>query len=328
MSPRAFARYALIALGLLALALLLGKIAPVLLLTFAGIVLASALRAASSPLARRLHLSDASSVAIVVVAVIAVLGTGGYFFGQQISQQTEELGAALTSASGRAEDFLRGSAFGQRIAQELSTTTSPETMSHVAKGTFTVFGAVADVALVLVLAVYLAADPATYRRGLLLLMPRTARASVGTALDAAARSLRRWLVGQLGAMLMVGIGISVGLAIAGVPMALALGILSGLSEFVPVVGPLVAAVPGVLIAFAQGPQTALWAVLVYAVVQFVEGNVIMPMVQKWAVALPPALGLLGVVAFGLLFGVAGVLFAMPLMVVVVTLVNELYVGKI
>jgi predicted PurR-regulated permease PerM len=328
MSPRAFARYALIALGLLALALLLWKIAPVLLLTFAGIVLASALRAASSPLARRLHLSDALGVAIVVVIVIAVLGTGGYLFGQQISQQTEELGAAFTSASGRAEELVHGSPLGQRVVDALRSTTSPETMSHVAKGTATVFGAIADIALVLVLAVYLAADPAIYRRGLLLLIPRTARSSVGEALDAAARSLRRWLVGQLGAMLMVGVGIGVGLAIAGVPMAPALGILSGLFEFVPVVGPLIAAVPGVLIAFAQSPETALWAVLVYAVVQFVEGNVIMPMVQKWAVALPPALGLLGVVAFGLLFGLVGVLFAMPLMVVVVTLVNKLYVGRI
>jgi len=99
-------------------------------------------------------------------------------------------------------------------------------------------------------------------------------------------------------------------------------------EFIPFVGPIVASVPGILMGFTQGPQEALYVALLYLAINQVEGNVIMPMVQKWAVALPPALGILSVVGFGTLFGIAGVLFAVPLMVVAMTLLQELYVKRV
>jgi predicted PurR-regulated permease PerM len=114
----------------------------------------------------------------------------------------------------------------------------------------------------------------------------------------------------------------------GVPLALPLGILSGLLDFVPFIGPLLAAIPGILIAFSESPQVALYAALVYLTVQFVEGNLVLPLAEKWAVSLPPALTLLGIVAFGLVFGLLGVLFAMPLTVVTVVMVNKLYVDKL
>jgi predicted PurR-regulated permease PerM len=104
-----------------------------------------------------------------------------------------------------------------------------------------------------------------------------------------------------------------------------LGILSALLEFVPVVGPIVALFVGVLVAMAQGPQMAVYVAILYTAVLFVEGNVIIPLAQKWAVAMPPALGLLAIAVFGLLFGLMGILFAMPLLVVLVTLVQQLYI---
>jgi predicted PurR-regulated permease PerM len=211
--------------------------------------------------------------------------------------------------------------------ENLQAATSSDTVSKVAKGTFTVFGAVADIALVFFLAMYLAADPATYRNGFLLLLPVAARERVGKAIDASGLALRKWLVGQLGAMLMVGLVTALGLWAIGVPMAFALGVLSGILDFVPVVGPLIAAVPGILIAFTHGPELALYAALVYIAVQFIEGHFVLPLAQKWAVSLPPALSLLGIVAFGLLFGFIGVLFAIPLLVVAITLVNKLYVER-
>jgi predicted PurR-regulated permease PerM len=126
-------------------------------------------------------------------------------------------------------------------------------------------------------------------------------------------------------MVAVGTAVTLGLTVVGVPLALPLGILYGICEFVPVAGPIVGAIFGLLIAFTQGPQVMLYAALIYLVVQFAEGHFILPMVQKWAVSLPPAMGLLGVVVFGLIFGVPGVLFAMPLLVVTATLVRKLYV---
>jgi predicted PurR-regulated permease PerM len=151
---------------------------------------------------------------------------------------------------------------------------------------------------------------------------------VDRALEDAVSKLRRWLLGQLVSMVVVGVATAIGLWMVGVPMPFALGMLSGLLDFVPVIGPLAAAVPGVLVAFPQGPDVALWAVVVYLVVQFCEGHFIVPLVQRWAVSLPPAVGLLGAVVFGLLFGLIGVLFAMPLLVVVVSLVEDLYVRRL
>lgn len=128
-------------------------------------------------------------------------------------------------------------------------------------------------------------------------------------------------------MVAVGILTTVGLWIAGVPLAIPLGILSMILDFVPFIGPLLAAIPGILVAFSQGPEVAVYAALVYFGVQFVEGNVLMPMAQKWAVHMPPVLGLLSIVAFGLVFGVMGVLFAMPLTVVTMVLVQRLWIDN-
>jgi len=325
METRSVARNVLVAIGLATLALFLWKILPVLMLAFAGIVLAVALHAGSEPLARRLHVPDAIGVAIVVVVVGALLGAIGWLFGTRLAQQAQELSDVLPSAAHGAREFLRQSELGRRGLALLGSAADGQTVSRVAKGTVTAFGGILDALLVIVTALYLAANPQAYVRGALRLLPPASRPRVAKALGDAAAKLRRWLLGQLASMTVVGIATGVGLAIANVPMPFALGLLSGLLDFVPVVGPLVAAVPGVLVAFTQGPDVALWAIAVYVIVQFTEGHFIVPLVQRWAVSLPPAIGLLGAVVFGILFGAVGVLFAMPLLVAVVSLAGDLYV---
>ena len=323
-----FSRYVLVALGLLALVLLLGKISAVLLLVFAGIVFATAIRAASTPLRDRTGISDTLSVGIVSIALAALLIGGSYLFGQQVATQTAELWSAIQSAWEKIQARVAESPLGTQVVESMKATTGEDAMSKVAKGTFTAFGAIGDLILVLFLALYLAADPATYRNGVLLLLPKGARPRVGEALDASGTALRKWLVGQLGAMLFVGVVTTIGLWIAGVPLAIPLGILSGVLDFVPVIGPFIAAIPGVLIAFAQGPQVALYAVIVYVAVQFIEGHLVIPIAQKWAVSMPPALALISIVAFGVVFGLPGVLFALPLTVVAMVLVQKLYVERL
>jgi predicted PurR-regulated permease PerM len=325
MAQQSFAAKVIVTLALVALALLLWKIVPVLMLVFAGIVLAVAVRVASDPLSARLRLRPAIAVAIVLLVVAAAIVGGGYLFGQRLGDEAGATWNALREAQGKIEGFLQESRFGQGLIESVRAATSPETFAKIAKGTFTVFGAIADVGLVLFLAVYFALDPQAYRKGFLLLLPAHSRRRVARALEVANAQLRKWLLGQLGAMATVGILIGLGLAAVGVHLALPLAILSAILEFVPVVGPIAALVAGVLVALAQGPEIALYAGLVYAAVLFVEGNVIIPLAQKWAVSLPPALGLVGIAVFGILFGLIGVLFAMPLLVTVVTLVRELYV---
>jgi predicted PurR-regulated permease PerM len=321
------ARNVLIAVALVVLALLLWKVAPVLMLFFGGVVFATAIRAGSRPLVRYLHLPSTAAVGLVFLVVIVFIVGGGYLFGKQVATQTEALVEAVTQSWEKANDYLQSTSWGPTVLESVQGAGDGQTMSRIAKGTVSVFGGLTDLVLVLFLSMYLAVNPETYRNGFLLLLPPAHREHVGEALDEAGVALRKWLMGQLGAMLMVGVLTAIGLSIVGVPLAIPLGILSGLLDFVPVIGPFAGSVPGVLIAFAQGPELALYAVFVYATVQFLEGHVVLPLAQKWAVSLPPALGLLSIVGFGLVFGLIGILFAIPLAVVAIVLVQELYVAR-
>ena len=323
-----FTRYVFIVLAVVVLALLAFKLLPVLVLVFAGVVLASALSAGADPLERRLGLGRTWAVTIVFLAFLVLVGFGLYFFGVQLAQQMEDLVSAVTDAYQKVRGYLQQFRFFATLFDGSQSLADPAAFARVAKETFTVFGGIADVVLVVVLTVYLAADPRTYRNGVLALLPLSARRDVGDAMDACAHALRKWLGGQLVAMVAVGLFIGLGLWAFGVPLAFPLGLLSGFLEFVPLVGPLIAAAVGLLIAFAQGPDVALHALAVYVVVQFIEGHFLVPVVQKRAAALPPALTLVAIVAFSAIFGVVGLFFAVPLTVVTMILVQRLYVAKL
>lgn len=129
-------------------------------------------------------------------------------------------------------------------------------------------------------------------------------------------------------MLAVGTMTTVGLWLLGMPLATLLGLIAGILAFVPFFGPIISGILAVLLAFTEGPQDALYVAILFLVIQQVEGNILMPLLQRWAVKLPPILGLLSVVVFGILFGVAGVLLATPLMVVSMVLVRKLYVEDV
>jgi predicted PurR-regulated permease PerM len=126
----------------------------------------------------------------------------------------------------------------------------------------------------------------------------------------------------------VGAAVALGLTLLGMPMPLALGLIAGLLEFVPFFGPIISGTLAVLVAFGQGPAQALYVALLFLVIQQIEGNVLVPLVQRWAVKLAPALTVAGVLVFGTLFGIAGVVFATPLLVVCTVLVRELYVERV
>lgn len=326
-SSTTFTRQVLIVIALVSLAILAWKVAGVLILLFAGIVLAGVIRSASTPLHRYTRLPETWAVGIVSMLILGLLIGGFYLFGKQMVAQTDELWTALQGATEKVQARIGESALLSGAFEKVQEANSGESMAKLASGTFSVFGGIADLIVVIFLAIYLAADPRTYRNGFLLLLPKDMRPRVGNALDAAGTALRKWLMGQLGAMAFVGVVTSIGLLLAGVPLAIPLGILSGVLDFVPVIGPLIAAVPGILIALGQGPEVALYAVIVYVAVQFVEGHLVIPLAQKWAVQMPPALALVAIVGFGVIFGLPGVLFALPLAVVTVVLVKKLYIER-
>jgi predicted PurR-regulated permease PerM len=175
--------------------------------------------------------------------------------------------------------------------------------------------------------VYLAVDLDLYRRGLVRLFPRRHRAPVGDAVDEAGVALTRWMLGQVVLMVTVGAITAAGLALLGMPLALVLGLVAGLLEFVPFFGPVVSGLLAVLVAFPQGPQMALYVGLLVLGVQQLENHLLVPLVQRWAVEMPPVLSLGAVLVFGTLFGIPGVVFGTPLMVLAMVLVRRLYVEQ-
>jgi predicted PurR-regulated permease PerM len=190
-----------------------------------------------------------------------------------------------------------------------------------------IFGGLADFFLVIIAGVFIAGNPGVYRDGLVMLFPPSQHERIRTSLDASGEALKLWLVAQLITMAFVAAASAVGLFFLGVPSALALGLIAGLADFVPFVGPVLGALPAILLASTIDGQTALWTVLLFVVIQQIESNLVFPLLGRRVVSLPPALALFAIMAAGVVFGWLGVIFGFPLAVVVFVLVKKLYVRE-
>lgn len=324
--PKNSTNIILVALSLTAVGILLWRISEVFAVGFGGVVLGAALRALADPLARVTRLAQHWNM-LIVIAGLTLLGVLMVFlFGQQVSTEIAGLQQQLPQAWGKFINWLNQSELGRLIVNSgRSAAGDSKLFANLGIAAGAAIGAVTTIVLVVFLAIYFAADPMLYRNGFLRLLPPPIRPRVGRALDDAGEALRKWLVAQAIAMVTVGLLAGTTLAVVGVPLAFALGIVAGLMEFIPVLGPILSALPGVLLAFAKGPRMAVYAIIVYTVVQLLESNVIVPLLQRWTIRLPPVVGLLAIVACGFLFGAMGIIFATPIAVVVTALVKHLYI---
>jgi predicted PurR-regulated permease PerM len=331
LSHRRFAERIIIALAILALALLLWNLRALLILVFGAVLFAVILRIIANSLKDRFGLRDGIALLLAVLFVFGLIGGAGLLFGAEISSQAESLTQTLPQAWQVLQARLEAWGVAEPVQQWLESLRTSSGGSGIVDSLTgilsSVGGAITDVVLVIVGGIFLAVEPDLYRRGLLKLVPRSGRGNLSQALDDCWTALRLWLLARLATMALVGLITGIGLYLIGVPAALTLGLLAGLLDFIPFVGPIIAAVPAVLLALALDPTSALWVVGLYLLVQQIEGNVITPVFQKRAVELPPALLLFALVACGLLFGIAGVLFAEPLTVVTYVLVKRLYVRE-
>ena len=277
-------RYILIAIALLAVAAILWTIADVLVIGFGAIVFAAVLRAIVEPVARVTHLSERLTLVVVVLALLALFGLLFWLFGRQAAHQFADMREQLPGAIEKARAWLEGNPIGRTILglfQQSSENGDTFGIGKAGLALGATVGGLANLLLIIFAGVYLAADPKLYRNGALRLLPPSRRAQVGHALDDAGLALRKWLVAQIMVMVAVGLMSGIGLALLGVPLSLSLGLLAGLLEFVPVVGPIVAGIPAVLLGFTQGPETALYVLILYVAIQQIESNVLTPLIQRW-----------------------------------------------
>lgn len=322
-----FVRRCLIVFGLVVAGWLLYRMTGLLLLIFAAIVFAAILSAARSGVTRLTGLRGGWALLVAVLAVFGILFGIFALFGSQISREFETIRQRLPEALGVVQAQLDTWGLGDRIrgVVEQGSGDIAGLLSRAGGYALSFGSGVADFLLVLVGGIFLAAQPGLYRRGLVALVPKRGEALAADALDDTGRALQLWLRGQLVSMLAVTLMTGLGLWLLGVPAAFGLALIAGLLDFIPFVGPIIAAVPAVILAFIEGPSTALWTIGLYLLVQQIQGNFLQPMVQRHAVDVPPAVLLFAVAAAGVLFGILGVVLAAPLTVVVYVLVQRLYV---
>lgn len=319
----------LIATLLAVLLLIAAQLVGLLVLAFGAVVIAVLLETLASWVSRHSPLSGRWSLTAVLLAIAAILAGGGWLFGATISSQFAQLAEILPPALDAVRRQVEAIPGGkQMIAAMQEAPVSGEFVSQATDIVRSLATAVGDVVLIVFGAIFIAANPGLYRAGVVKLVPPSKRDLVDQALGDTGTTLRKWMLGQLVSMALVGLLTGLGLWLVGVPSAAALALIAGLFEIVPWAGPILAAVPIMIIALAQGPETGLLALGVVLMVQQIESNLILPYVQKKAVSLPPALTVFGVVAGGLLFGFMGVIFAAPLLVVAYTLVKRLYVEAV
>jgi predicted PurR-regulated permease PerM len=179
--------------------------------------------------------------------------------------------------------------------------------------------------IILFLGILFAFDPSIYRESLVLLVKKSYRPRTRAVLDEMGNVLRLWFIGQVIRIVLMTLCVWVALYLIGLPGPFILGLQAGLSNFIPYLGPIIAAIPIALVAMPLGGSVLIWAVIVYTVIQSIEGYVIGPLIQRQAVATPPAWTLVAILLLGALFGVMGIALAMPLVAIGRVAVIRFYV---
>jgi len=328
-----FVKRVLVVVTIFVVVLFLWKIATVLLMAFIGILVAIMLRGLANLTSRYLPISTNWALLVVFLILIALFGLFIWLVGSRIADQLAQFTQMIPTSKSRLEEMLRSHTWGRYILSsfsglEMGVDQQFKILAQLTSTASTALAAIANLIVIVFTAIYFSINPAIYKKGIVALVPKNKSQRLQEVLEATAQTLRYWLLGQAGSMLAVAILTTLGLWLVGVPLALLLGLIAGLLNIVPFLGAIAGAVPGTLIALTQGWSTVLYALMVYFTVQQLEGNFITPMAQKQAIEMPPALIILAVVAFGLIFGMVGVIVASPLTVVVMVWIKMLYVQDV
>ena len=313
--------------ALIVVVLLLAKaVFNVLLLLFAAILIAVFFRGFGGLIQRTFKWKPGLS--LIVGILVTVLFVGGLFslIGVTVQSQIAEFSKELPQTIQTAKGQLTKTEMGRQLVTKLTSAKTREQLGGLAATFFgSTFGLLGDIYIVVFLGIFFTADPKTYIGGIVQLVPPPSRPKAEALMEKLGSNLRKWLKGQLFAMLVIFVLTAIGLVIIGVPIWLTLALMAGLLNFIPNFGPLIAMVPAVLIGFLQGPQTAIIVAILYIVIQVLESNFITPQVQKKLVDIPPALGIIAQLLIGVFSGGWGLLLATPLILVIMTIVQELYV---
>lgn len=304
------------------------------LLVFAAILLAIAVHGIADALTRITPLPRPGALAVAALLMIGSVAAILWTFGAQLAGELSGVTDRLPGAWERAKETLESNPAGSALVGEMEAIAAGDAGGSL-RGMLTNAGGYAlpfasgftSLLLVIFAAGFLTVSALSTRRGALLLLPKGVDEKVGKALNASGRALKRWLLGISVDMVIITVLMGITLWLLGVPAFIGLALIAGLSQFVPTVGPLLSAVPGVLLAFTVSPMTALWTAIAYFTISQLEANLVYPLIQKKTTSISPALNLFAILAFGMLLGPLGVLLATPILVVITVFVIQLYVQE-
>ena len=296
----------------------------VILIAVGAILIAVLLTLVAEPLTRWLKFPRAIALVISGVIIISIVSAAGYLFGTRAVGQLQQVLELANQAVDMIRTSLEASDFGKLI------------LSHIQGGNFSLTSIVAGVfsisltfltALVIAVfgGIYLAAQVGLYRDGLIQLLPHRLRANGAETLQDISNALRLWVLGQTIGMVLIGLLSTLATWLIGLPSPFALGLIAGLFEFIPYVGPFLGAIPAVLVAATKGLDTTLWTIVAYTLIQQMEGHLIAPIISREMVYIPPLLLILSIVAIVTLFGLQAVIFAAPITVILFIAVKKLYI---
>ena len=303
------------AMGLSILAIVF--LAQPLLLIFGGVVFAAVLDGGTRLLGRVLPIGRGWRLLIVTLAALAFLVGTVWLAGVQLAAQAATLRDIVTIQVNRLLEW--GAAYGlgvESIRPQQLVEQAMSSLGRLTSAVSTALGGITNMVMIVVIGLFIAVEPNIYERGIAWMLPSESRERFYRTSDRVGSTLRRLMAGRLLGMAVEGVGTWLLLMAGGVPMAALLGLLTGILAFLPNIGAIISGVLIVLVGFSAGVETGLWAIAVYAIVQVVDGYLIVPYVARKTVDLAPALVLGAQLIFGALFGILGLALADPIVAMI------------
>lgn len=296
------------------------------LLIFTGILVAVFLRGAGGWIGRKTGIGGGWGLLVFSLLLLVMIVLFFTNASQALFQQFAQLLAQLPSAIDSLEAMVNENPWMQQVRQRIDFESMiPSGMGALSTVSSTI-GIFGNVFLVAFIGIYAAISPNIYRRGLVALVAPEFRPRMQRMMLDSGAALRSWLTAQFGSMMVIGVLTFIGLTILGIPLALILAVLAGIMTFVPNLGPVLAAVPALLLGLSQGLNTVGLIIGLYVIVQAIESYLVTPRLQQELVSLPPALTISFQLMLGYLFGLLGFALATPILAVIMTLANKHYIA--
>lgn len=301
----------------------------VVLMIFMGVLFAIVLHSLANLLGRYTGMGETWSLVVVVLLLLLMTVAGGWLLIPKIATQVEQFREKWPESLASFRERMNATPWGSWLLQQVFDAgqflPQPQAiLSRTAGAATSAFGLAGVLLMVLLVGLMLAAQPQVYLQGLVRLIPPSRRGPAWKILGEINSSLQWFLTAKLVAMALVGVLTWLGLLMLEIELAVTLAIVAALLTFIPNFGPIISAVPAVLLGLMHGPMTALWVVLLFIAIQLIESYLVTPLIEYRALSLPPVLVIAAQLAISVWMGVLGLVVATPLLIVAIVLVRNLY----